>query len=113
LGICFGHQILGMVYGASIARQKEDRSWQEIEIIQDSELFENFGKTVLMVEDHCESISVPPHFNLLASSDACVNEAMQHQEKKMFGVQFHPEVSGDNGEKIITNFIDILKKSKP
>jgi len=44
---------------------------------------------------------------LIASSDACVNEVMQHKTKKIFGVQFHPEVSGNHGRVMIENFVKI------
>jgi GMP synthase (glutamine-hydrolysing) len=41
---------------------------------------------------------------LLACSDACINEAMKHKEKPMYGVQFHPEVSGNFGHVLLENF---------
>jgi GMP synthase (glutamine-hydrolysing) len=62
-----------------------------------------------MMEDHCESISIPPNFKLIGSSDACVNEAMQHQTKKIYGVQFHPEVSGNHGRVIFENFVHLCE----
>jgi GMP synthase-like glutamine amidotransferase len=63
-----------------------------------------------MMEDHCESISVPSGFVLVASSDACVNEMMQHQTRPFFGVQFHPEsILTPEGKKILQNFILLTK----
>jgi GMP synthase (glutamine-hydrolysing) len=109
-GICFGHQILGLLHGASAARQREDRDWQEIEALEEHPLFSKLPTTFEMMEDHCESISVPAHFQLLATSDTCVNEAMYHKEKPLFGVQFHPEVSGNQGTLIIENFVDICRQ---
>ena len=59
-----------------------------------------------MMEDHCESISIPPDFDLLATSDACVNEIMRHQKKLVYGVQFHPEVyHSTDGKQILENFL--------
>jgi GMP synthase (glutamine-hydrolysing) len=63
-----------------------------------------------MQEDHCEFVSVPQGFKLIASSDACFNEAMAHHEKNIFGVQFHPEVSGLQGSLLIENFYKICQK---
>jgi GMP synthase (glutamine-hydrolysing) len=110
LGICFGHQLLGLLHGAYASRQKEDRDWQEIEVLEDCPLFDKLPSQFEMMEDHCESISVPKGFKLVATSDACVNEAMMHLEKPLYGVQFHPEVSGNLGTTLIENFVDICIK---
>ena len=107
LGICFGHQMLGLLHGASPSRQKEDRDWQTIESLEEHPLFDKLPVEFEMMEDHCESISLPKEFKLLAVSDACVNEAMCHIEKPLFGVQFHPEVSGNQGTLFIENFVNI------
>ena len=105
LGICFGHQILGILHGAFGSKMREDRDWQEIEyLIEDEPLFRSLPNPVLLMEDHCETISIPPGFLLLASSDACVNEAMKHATKPLYGVQFHPETSGNMGYKLLENF---------
>lgn len=107
LGICFGHQMLGLSFGGFASRQKEDRDWQTIETLIDSPLFNRLPHEFDMMQDHCESVSIPPNFEHLAVSDACVNEAMQHKEKLLFGVQFHPEVSGNLGSVLIENFVNI------
>lgn len=105
LGICFGHQLIGILHGSFASRMKEDRDWQEIEVYQEDEpLFSALPREVKMMEDHCETISVPNEFELIASSDACVNEAMRHTKKTIYGVQFHPEVSGNMGFRLIENF---------
>ena len=112
LGICFGHQFIGMLYGAQPSKMKEDRDWQEIEPLEDDQLFDKLPSPFNMLEDHCESISIPPGFTLLATSDACVNEAMRHKEKDIFGVQFHPEVSGNSGMILFQNFYNICQTHK-
>lgn len=110
LGICFGHQLLGLLFGAFGSRMKEDRDWQTIEVFEESILFDKLPVEFEMMEDHCETISIPANFKLLASSDACVNEAMQHNELPLFGVQFHPEVSGNFGSVLIGNFVNFCLK---
>ncbi|MFI5203933.1 MAG: hypothetical protein ACHQF2_05500 [Flavobacteriales bacterium] len=109
LGICFGHQLLGMSFGATISRCKEDRDIQTIHLKGLDNLFEGFGIWETFMEDHCECISLPATFELLGSSLVCENEAMRHISKPLFGVQFHPEVSGENGKKLFSNFIKICK----
>lgn len=106
LGICFGHQLIGLHYGAEASRMKEDRDVQLIEWFEESILFNRLPNEVQMMEDHCETISIPAGFKLVASSDTCVNEAMQHESKPFFGVQFHPEVSGNHGAIILENFAE-------
>lgn len=105
LGICFGHQLLGLSFGAFGSRMKEDRGTQLIEILEECPLFDKLPSEIEMIEDHCESISIPANFKLIASSDACVNEAMQHNSLPIFGVQFHPEISGNHGRLVFDNFI--------
>lgn len=110
LGICFGHQLIGMLHGAMPSKMREDRDWQLIEILEDSPIFEKLPNELELMEDHCETISIPKDFKLVASSDVCINESMQHISKPIFGVQFHPEVSGNHGKVIIENFIRITER---
>lgn len=111
LGICFGHQIIGLIYGAMGSKMKEDRDWQLIEAFESCPLFDKLPTEFEMMQDHCESISIPAGFKLIASSDVCVNECMQHNSKPLFGVQFHPEVSGNFGRIVIENFVKLAFQS--
>ncbi len=112
LGICFGHQLIGLLFGASASRMREDRDWQTVEAFEDCILFNRLPDEIEMMEDHCESISIPPNFQLIASSDACINEVMQHENRPIYGVQFHPEVSGNHGNILIENFVNSTREMK-
>lgn len=107
LGICFGHQLIGLHYGAIPNRIRPISDMESISVLADSALFNRLPEEIQMMEDHCESISVPPGFVLLATSDSCVNEAMMKEDSPVFGVQFHPEVSGNHGSIVIGNFVNI------
>jgi GMP synthase (glutamine-hydrolysing) len=109
-GICFGHQLIGLTFGAFGSRMKEDRDFQTVEIFEECILFDKLPNEIDMMEDHCETISIPPNFKLIASSDVCVNEAMMHNSRPLFGVQFHPEVSGNHGRIIFQNFIEYCER---
>lgn len=109
LGICFGHQILGLHFGSKVSLCKEDRLFQRIQQKMKDELFEELPfPTVSLKEDHTECISLPPNFTLLAGSTTCEVEAMKHFYKPWYGVQFHPETSGKHGFQLMQNFLQIL-----
>jgi GMP synthase (glutamine-hydrolysing) len=107
LGICFGHQLIGIQFGSIAKKMKEDREMQEVEVFESSPIFSRLPRVIEMQEDHCEFISVPNNFKLLASSDSCFHEAMEHDHKPIYGIQFHPEVSGNYGSMIIENFLKL------
>lgn len=107
LGICFGHQLIGLHFGAIASRSRPISELVPISVIGESALFNRLPTEIEMIEDHCESISIPPGFTLLASSDHAINEAMMKNDAPVFGVQFHPETSGNHGAIIIENFIQI------
>jgi len=107
LGISLGHQLLGLHFGAQSSRMKHDSGWQIVEAFEASPLFERLPQEIEMMKNHYETISVPRSFQLIAASDACVNEAMQHESKPYYGVQFQPEISGNHGAVLIENFVFI------
>lgn len=106
LGICFGHQLIGLHYGAKISRCEEDRKNQIINFHTLSKLGRDLRGEMVFNEDHCECISLPLDFKLIASSSVCEVEMMEHSTKNIYGVQFHPETSGENGKKIVQLFIN-------
>lgn len=109
LGICFGHQLIGLHFGARVELCQPDRDLQTIHLQGMDLLFEQFGIWESFMEDHTESITLPPTFICLGRSSVCEVEAMRHPTLPVYGVQFHPEVSGENGRKVFMNFIKICK----
>jgi GMP synthase (glutamine-hydrolysing) len=104
LGICFGHQLMGILHGAKIFRGEEIRSANKITVVKQDVLFHNLFPETEMTEDHTEGISLPAGFIHLATSSSYTNEGMRHPVFPLWGVQFHPEVSGENGKRLIGNF---------
>jgi len=107
LGICFGHQIIGLLYGSKIQTGERIKGEQEIELVKNDILFSGLNNSCSFVEDHKEYIDVPKDFDLLAKSRSCDVEAIKHKTKRIYGVQFHPEVSGENGKKLLINFCNM------
>lgn len=108
LGICFGHQVIGMLYGSEVTLGKEDRGPRQLEFLQDHPLFDGLSTDDVFQEDHTEEVALPEHFIHLASSSHCFNEAMMHRELPVYGVQFHPESSGDAGRQLLQNFLSLV-----
>lgn len=111
LGICFGHQVMGLVFGETVFLGKEVRGEERIELLFDDPLFEGIAMPASFTEDHTEGIGLPDDdFFLLASSQHYEVEAMKHKKKDMYGVQFHPEASGAAGQLLLENFLKICLK---
>lgn len=103
LGICFGHQMLGLIHGASGIKCTESREDIKVRFSEKSVIWQETGHFIFN-EDHCEAIGLPNDFQLLASSNICDVEGMRHNNKPLYGVQFHPETSNANGIKLLINF---------
>ena len=113
LGICFGHQIIGILHGATIYRGPEVRGNNTINLQCADPLFKGFGKEITMTEDHTEGITLPDGFIHLASSQSYLNEGMKHMTKPIWSIQFHPEVSGETGLMVFRNFCSLVQNGIP
>lgn len=108
LGICYGDQLIakklgGHVEGAEIREYGNVRFKADI----NSHLFKGMQEESICWMSHTDHISkVPEGFKVIASSDNCTNAAMADENRKIYGVQFHPEVRHtEYGNKIIENFL--------
>ena len=107
LGVCLGHQIIGLQFGAKIQSYQAVTGKSRITVLKKDKIFDNINKNPIFYEDHKEYINLPDNFTLLAKSDNCENEAMKHNAKYIYGVQFHPEISQETGERFLLNFFMI------
>lgn len=107
LGICLGHQIIGLLHGSGIKAGKMIDKMEQIEILNENDLFSGIKNRALFREEHSEFISLPENFILLAKSKSCDNESMNYNN--FYSVQFHPEVSYNNGKLLFKNFLKMCK----
>jgi GMP synthase-like glutamine amidotransferase len=80
--------------------------------VRDDPLFAGLPETMTMRCSHyCEVKTLPPGFDLLASSGHCRIAAMRHREKPLYGTQFHPEAYAApffHGRALLENFARIV-----
>ncbi|PKR80831.1 hypothetical protein CW751_08675 [Brumimicrobium salinarum] len=112
LGIGVGHHLLGAYFGARPAYEPYRNELVEIGILETSGIFDKLPFEIQQIKDHAGTISIPPDFQLLASSDYSINEAMKKRNRAIYGVQFLPEVSGNFGAVIMDNFVNISLNRK-
>ncbi len=108
LGICYGMQLMMQLLGGS-CRRAEAREYGKTELthIDGSPLFENVDKTAVYWMSHgVEVAQLAGGFHICASSENCRHAAVENVEKRLYGVQFHPEVLHTVfGRQIIENFL--------
>ncbi len=118
LGICFGHQILSKLNGGRVKQSKyREFGLANIRKKRESILIKNFfnKKNINKVwMSHADQVSkLPKNFNVIASSQNSKFAIIENKKKKIYGVQFHPEVTHtENGKKLINNFIFLICKIK-
>ena len=121
LGVCGGHQQIALAYGAPIdlmARlepgagyegAKRERGYFPVET-NGKGIFKALPKEVTVWHSHFDEVKdLPKGFRLTAWNETCPIQAMEHTERPLFGVQFHPELfDGEHphGRKIIDNFLE-------
>ena len=100
LGVCFGHQLLARALGADVRRNpaRWEVGARKVELTSvgvNSLLFSGFDAEFVVMESHRDAVlTLPPGAQLLAANAHTPIQAFG-VEDRMFGVQFHPEMSGD------------------
>ena len=108
LGICYGQQLMAHLLGGRV--QKGDRGeygFAQLELQADDPLFRGIASPQQVWMSHRDLVAAPPSgFRVLAATATCSIAAISSQEKKLFGVQFHPEVvHTPSGLQILSNFV--------
>ena len=113
LGICAGHHFMGRFFGGAVEESKLPEFGKiQLTILKENEIFEGVPEKSTVWESHNDEVKkIPDNFEILAESENCKIQAMKHNKKPFYGLQFHPEVEHtEYGEKIFKNFVKICEK---
>ncbi|MBR1571385.1 MAG: glutamine-hydrolyzing GMP synthase [Lachnospiraceae bacterium] len=108
LGLCYGAQLMMHVLGGKVEKAPvREYGKTEVFVKNDSALFGNVSATTTCWMSHFDYISqVAPEFRIVAHTADCPVAAAECAEKKLYAIQFHPEVLHTvEGTKMIHNFV--------
>jgi GMP synthase (glutamine-hydrolyzing) (EC 6.3.5.2) len=118
LGICYGMQLLTEKLGGKVvpAGQTGNSEYGQstLHLTENSELFKETPAEQTVLMSHGDAVTeIPEGFQLVGKSSDCPYAAIENVEKKIFGIQFHPEVRHtEYGNAILRNFAFNVCKAK-
>ncbi len=108
LGICYGAQLLAWLAGGTVTAAEGSSEYGKTPLrAGHSVLFQDVPEESVCWMSHTDYISTPPDgFQILASTEKCPCAALGSDATKLYGVQFHPEVTHtEYGTQILRNFL--------
>lgn len=108
LGICYGSQLMAHVLGGKVSTAPvSEYGKTEVKIDNKSKIFEGISSPTICWMSHTDYIErIPEAFKIIANTPVCPVAAMECEERKLYAVQFHPEVMHtQEGTKMISNFL--------
>jgi len=116
LGICYGHQLIAHLMGGKVLSGKSgEYGLMKLSIKNGQEILARLGKSKNVWMNHRDIVvQLPKSFVSVADTEHSKIAAFANKRRKIYGVQFHPEVSHtENGEQILKNFVlDVCKCKK-
>ncbi|MBN9415630.1 MAG: aminodeoxychorismate/anthranilate synthase component II [Candidatus Eremiobacteraeota bacterium] len=112
LGVCLGHQALGVAYGAEVVQAERRLHGKVSKIYHDqSQLFQGISNPFQATRYHSLIVredSLPSDLVVTAWTSDGEIMGLQHRERPHFGVQFHPEsILTPEGSRLLRNFLDV------
>lgn len=108
LGICYGSQLMAHLLGGSVKTAPvSEYGKTEVEVDQSSALFSDVSPRTICWMSHTDYIEKAPEgFRIMAHTPVCPVAGMENAEKKLYAVQFHPEVMHtQEGMKMLSAFV--------
>ena len=116
LCICYGMQLATYLLDGRVeAAPEREYGRADIEVTAESRLFANTPKRQHVWASHGDRIiAAPPGFRVIASSDNAPISSFENEERQIFGILFHPEVThSEAGTQILRNFLFDIVGCKP
>ena len=108
LGICYGAQLIPYLFGGKVEHaETSEYGKREFSFVKDSPLSKDIPQTSVCWMSHTDRVTaLPAGFEVLAATQSCPFTAFGDLKKKIYGVQFHPEVvHSEYGNKLLENFL--------
>ena len=107
LGICYGAQLIAHLLGGTVGSGAEEYGKVDIQLDTASRLFTEIPQKSVCWMSHSDRISqAPVDFKIIGKTEKCPVAAMENHAKKLYAVQFHPEVMHTPfGAQLIHNFL--------
>jgi GMP synthase (glutamine-hydrolysing) len=108
LGICYGVQLLAQNLGGKVEPQaRREYGRATLEVVAPGELLAGLGPRAEVWMSHGDAVTaLPPGFRVLGKTEHCPFAAVGDPARKIYGVQFHPEVSHTpRGREVLRNFL--------
>lgn len=111
LGICYGSQLMAYLNGGIVKTAPvSEYGKTDVTVNHTSEIFKGIKEKTICWMSHTDYIEKAPEgFKVTASTSVCPVAAMENAEKKLYAVQFHPEVMHTvEGKTMLSNFVYIV-----
>ncbi len=108
LGICYGCQLIAHILGGKVEHAaSSEYGRREFTLAKESRLFTDIPQKSICWMSHTDLVKeLPAGFETLASTQSCPQAIFGNEEKKLYGVQFHPEVvHTEYGNRLLRNFL--------
>ena len=108
LGVCYGMQLMSATLGGKVVPgERREYGKTEIEVAPGNELFKGLPDKFIVWMSHGDRVAaIPEGFKTSAVSGNCPYAAIRDDERRLFGIQFHPEVvHTEHGRQILSNFV--------
>lgn len=93
LGICYGMQLMSSHFGAKVGPAPTREYGKTLTYFDDSPLFKGIPASITWMSHNDSVLTCPEGFKIISHTDGCDICGIECADKKLFGVQFHPEVA--------------------